>query len=159
MKVPKRRKSKDNPYTLNYDQKNNIYTVSFTNVKGRVCCIEVDYSLYRVFDEFELLDLSQLNEFDRHIEHLNVIENDEILFRKSLKQEISPEELAEKNIQSEIIKEAIKDLPEVQKRRLRKYYFEDKTYEEIALEENCTKRAVKFSVDIAIEKISKKFQK
>ena len=34
----------------------------------------------------------------------------------------------------------------------------NKTFEEIAEEENCTKRAVKFSVDIAIEKISKKFK-
>ena len=32
------------------------------------------------------------------------------------------------------------------------------TFEEIAEEENCTKMAVKFSVDIAIEKISKKFK-
>lgn len=32
------------------------------------------------------------------------------------------------------------------------------TFEEIAQEENCTKMAVKFSVDIAIEKISKKLK-
>ena len=35
---------------------------------------------------------------------------------------------------------------------------QNKTFEEIAKEEKCTKRAVKFSVDIAIEKISKKFK-
>ena len=44
------------------------------------------------------------------------------------------------------------------KRRLIKYYFYDKTYEEIANEEKCSKRAVKFSIDIALGKISKKFQ-
>ena len=33
-----------------------------------------------------------------------------------------------------------------------------KQVEEIAKEENCTKRAVKFTIDIALEKISKKFQ-
>lgn len=32
------------------------------------------------------------------------------------------------------------------------------TLEEIANEENCTKVAVKYSIDIALEKISKKFK-
>ena len=56
------------------------------------------------------------------------------------------------------INEAINELSDIQKRRIRKYFFENKTFEEIAKEENCTKRAVKFTIDIALEKISKKFQ-
>ena len=31
---PKRRKSKDNPYTLNYCEERNVYTVSFKDGKG-----------------------------------------------------------------------------------------------------------------------------
>lgn len=34
----------------------------------------------------------------------------------------------------------------------------NKTYEEIASEENCSKVAVKYSIDIALEKISKKIK-
>ena len=51
----------------------------------------------------------------------------------------------------------INKLPEIQKRRLKKYYFLGKTFEEIALEENCTKRAIKFSVDLALKKLRKNF--
>ena len=37
------------------------------------------------------------------------------------------------------------------------YFFGEMTYEQIAALEGCTKRAVKFSVDIAIEKLKKDF--
>lgn len=48
-------------------------------------------------------------------------------------------------------------LPEVQRRRLLLYFFGEMTYEQFAAIEGCTKRAVKFSVDIAIEKLKKDF--
>lgn len=131
---PKRRKCKDNPYTLNYIEEKNIYTITFKDVKGHLNKVEVSEEVYRVFDKFELQDIKELNEYDRHIEHSEIFEN---------------------NLE---LREAIQELPKIQRERLKKYYFENKTFEEIAEEENCTKRAVKFSVDIAIEKISKKFK-
>lgn len=33
---PKRRKCKDNPYTLNYIEEKNIYTITFKDVKGHL---------------------------------------------------------------------------------------------------------------------------
>ena len=42
-------------------------------------------------------------------------------------------------------------LPKVQRRRIKKYYFEELTLKEIAKEENCTKMAIKFSIDNAIK--------
>lgn len=48
---------------------------------------------------------------------------------------------------------AIKNLPEVQKRRLNKYYFEEKTFDKIALEEGCTYQCVQRSVYRAVAKI------
>ena len=131
---PKRRKCKDNPYTLNYIEEKNIYTITFKDVKGHLNKVEVSEEVYRVFDKFELQDIKELNEYDRHIEHSEIFEN---------------------NLE---LREAIQELHKIQRERLKKYYFENKTFEEIAEEENCTKRAVKFSVDIAIEKISKKFK-
>ena len=56
------------------------------------------------------------------------------------------------------LKKYINELSDIQRRRLKKYYFEDKTFEQIAQEEGCTKRAVKFSIDIALEKISQNFK-
>lgn len=48
---------------------------------------------------------------------------------------------------------AITKLPEVQKRRLKKYYFEEKTFDEIALEEGCTYQSIQRSVYRAVAKI------
>lgn len=48
---------------------------------------------------------------------------------------------------------AIKNLPEVQKHRLKKYYFEEKTFDEIAFEEGCTYQSIQRSVYRAAAKI------
>lgn len=153
---PKRRKYKDNPYTLNYIEEKNIYTITFKDVKGHLNKVEVSEEVYRVFDKFELQDIKELNEYDRHIEHSEIFENS--LESRALNKQIPTDEIVENKINNEKLREAIQELPKVQRERLRKYYFENKTFEEIAKEEKCTKRAIKFSVDIAIEKISKKFK-
>lgn len=153
---PKRRKYKDNPYTLNYIEEKNIYTITFKDVKGHLNKVEVSEEVYRVFDKFELQDIKELNEYDRHIEHSEIFENN--LESRALNKQIPTDEIVENKINNEKLREAIQELPKVQRERLKKYYFENKTFEEIAKEEKCTKRAVKFSVDIAIEKISKKFK-
>lgn len=73
-----------------------------------------------------------------------------------------PNDLSQQVLEKIRVKELmleIKKLPEIQRRRFVKYYFENKTYGEIALDEHCTKMAIKFSVDKAFEKISKKLQK
>ncbi len=158
MNYPKRRKSKDNPYTLIYDSANNTYAISFMDSKKRLICIKINYDLYKTFNDFELDDISQLNKYDRHIEHLNIMESDELLYKRMLYQSKTTDEIVENKIRNNNLKQAIKSLPEIQRRRLKKYYFEDKTLDEIAKEEGCTKSAVKFSIDIAIEKISKKFK-
>lgn len=159
MNIIKRRKHKDNPYTIRYNQINNTYLVIFKDSSGKLCNISIDVSLYNAFNSFELDDLKELNEFDRHLEHTDIIDNDEVLYRRTLYKSISTEDIVEKNILRNEIKLEINKLPNIQRRRLQKYYFDGKTYEEIAREENCTKRAVKFSVDIALEKISKKLNK
>lgn len=153
---PKRRKYKDNPYTLNYIEEKNIYTITFKDVKGHLNKVEVSEEVYRVFDKFELQDIKELNEYDRHIEHSEIFENN--LESRAINKQIPTDEMVENKINNEKLREAIQELPKIQRERLKKYYFENKTFEEIAKEENCTKRAVKFSVDIAIEKISKKFK-
>ena len=48
---------------------------------------------------------------------------------------------------------AIKNLPEAQKRRLKKYYFEEKTFDEIAFEEGCTYQSIQISVYRAVKKL------
>lgn len=54
------------------------------------------------------------------------------------------------------LKKAIELLPEVQKRRIKKYYFEDKTEQQIAEEEeNATQQSVHIILERALENLKK----
>lgn len=158
MNNPKRRKSKDNPYTLIYNPQDDKYIISFNDSSNHKIIFEIDRSLYMLFNEFELEDLSELNEFDRHIEHLNIMESDEILYKRTLKKSLLVDDIVDKKLEVETLKEAINELPITQKRRLKKYYFENKTLEDIAKDENCSKVAIKYSIDCAINNLRKKLK-
>lgn len=151
-KMPKRNKSKDNPYTLDFDEEKNIYTVEFVDNKKVIHKVEITDKVYQAFDRFELEDISQIHKFRKHIEHSEIYE--ETLEHRMLDKPVTIEDEVEEKILIENIKEIIDSLPDIQKRRLKKYYFEDKTFEEIAAEESCSKVAVKYSIDIALQKIS-----
>ena len=151
-----RNKDKYNPYTLDIDEETNTYIVEFKDTKNIIHRVEVSEKVYEAFDRFELEDISQIHKIKKYIERNEVYE--ETLFHKSINASISVEDEVENKLLSEDLKSAINDLNDVQKRRIQKYFFENKTYEEIANEENCSKVAVKYSIDIALEKISKKIK-
>lgn len=92
-----------------------------------------------------------MNEYDRHLEHSEVDEN--TLYQKSVSSEQPLEEYFDKAQDAENLHMAISKLPEVQKRRLNMYYFEEKTFDKIALEEGCTYQCVQRLVYRAVEKI------
>lgn len=139
---PKRRKDKYNPYTLH--KENERYYVSFIDSNNKFQKIEISQEVFESFNKFELEDVSQMNEYDRHLEHSEVYEH--TLHKKKDSREWSLEEYFE-NVQiTENLHMAISKLPEVQKRRLNKYYFEEKTFDKIALEEGCTYQCVQRSV-------------
>ena len=146
---PKRRKDKYNPYTL-YTKAGRYY-ISFVDVNNILQKIEVSQEVFESFNKFELEDISQMNEYDRHLEHSEVDEN--TLYQKSVSSEQLLEEYFDKAQDAENLQMAINKLPDVQKRRLKKYYFEDKTFEEISLEEGCTYQCVQRAVYRAVAKI------
>lgn len=148
---PKRRKYKDNPYTINYIESKNIYVVSFKDVKGQLNKIEVSEEVYRVFDKFELQDIKELNEYDRHIEHSEIFENN--LEARAKDKPLSLEDEIIKKATFDELKKAIELLPEVQKRRIKKYYFDDKTQQQIANEEGVDIRAIQYTLNIALKKL------
>ena len=157
---PKRRKDKDNPYNLDF--KENNYVVSFKTVKNEYKEVKVSEEVFKAFDKFELEDISQLHKVDKHID-MRVIDNTEymdiILFNNAVNDEISIEEQIENKILQEELKKAILELSEVQKRRVIKYYFENKTLQKIAKEEGCSIASVKESLDSSINKLRKKLKK
>ena len=114
-KRPKRRKDKYNPYTLH--KENERYYISFVDVNNNHQKIEVSQEVFESFNKFELEDISQMNEYDRHLEHSEVDEN--TLYQKSVSSEQPLEEYFDKAQDSENLHMAINKLPNVQKRRLK----------------------------------------
>jgi len=155
---PKRRKDKDNPYEIFTTGINTAYPhyyLSFADGSGVKRCTEIDKALFDAFDEFELDDLSFMNEVDRHYEHSEQTEAS--LNRRAAQPQEPVEETVFQRVEVDKLHRAIAKLPEKQRRRLVLYYFGEFTYEQIAEMEGCTKRAVKFSVDIALKNLKEIF--
>lgn len=149
--MTKRRKHKNNPYTIKTHQ--NTYTISFKDSNKNIITLPISEKLYQTFNQFELNDLKEMNEYDRHIEHKK--QTDEFIYMRSYHKPLNIEQQVEKKILYEKLYHSIKTLPSIQKRRLIKYYFENKTLNQIAESENCSFRAVKYSIDIALKKLNK----
>ena len=131
------------------------YYLSFEDGRGVMQNIEIDKVLYDLFNRFELEDISYLNRVSRHIEHSELTESS--LNDRAFYKEESLEETVSRSMEYEQLHKAISKLPETQRRRLLLYLFGEVTYDQIAELEGCTKRAVKFSIDLAIEKLKKSF--
>ena len=148
-KRPIRRKFKDNPYTLKSIAMDGIYVIEFKDVNGHQHSVQVAKEVFDVFDESEKFENARFFEYSKHIVHTDIEIN-------NIRDDTSIEDKIIHKDTLLSLKKTIDELPTIQKRRLKKYYFEGKTFEKIAHEEGCTKRAAKFTVDIALEKILKK---
>lgn len=146
---PNRKKDKLNPYTLSVE--NNTYYISFGDGQGVFHKQKINQDLYFAFDRFELDDISQINEASRHLSEMGMSE--ESLCHLIADPSESMEDRVYRRIMYQKLHKAIDQLPEIQRRRVLLYYFEGHTYEQIAQMEGCSKRAVKFSVDIALKKL------
>lgn len=152
---PKRRKDKYNPY--NIYEKDKHYYISFKDGQGVLHKLEISRALYDTFDSFELDDLVYLNVVDRHIEQSEVWET--TLNVRAVKKPESMEEVVFRRLQTEKLHKAISELPEKQKKRLILHYFQELTYVEIAEREQCSTRAVEYSIHGAIQSLKKFFEK
>lgn len=116
--------------------------------------LEIGKDLFAAFDQFELDDISYMHKVDRH--HEQNILSEESLKERVLERPVSVEEDVSRRIELEYLFGLIAELPAIQRQRLILYYFGGYTYEKIAEMEGCTKRAVKFSIDIALRKLKEK---
>ena len=147
---PKRRKHKDNPYVINYNEINNTYIIAF-NLNNKQQKIKVSKEIYDAFNSFELDDLKQINEYDRHIEHLE--QSDIALYKKAIREEKTTEDVFDDNEEKEQLRKAIDSLSDIQKRRIIKYYFDNKNEYQIAKEEGTTHQSVHISLERAKQKL------
>lgn len=151
MERPKRRKYRDNPYTLEF--KENKYYIRFKDITNNIQNVEVSEEVYKIFDKSELEDISQMHEYERHIEHSEL--TDISLNRRAKNKSITIEEEIENKIVIEQIKNAFNILTETQKRRIKLYYFEELNFKQIAFIEKCDESSIRESIYKGIEKIKK----
>lgn len=154
---PKRRISKNNPYRIKkYGEKN---LISFKDTFGIYQEIEIEEKLYIAFNEFELEDIKEMNEFDRHIEHSELYENN--LEKRIKNKSESLEDKFIRNLTIEELKKAIDKLENPYKKRIKMYYFYNLNETQIADIEGITQQGVSKSLNVAIENLRnflKKFQ-
>jgi RNA polymerase sigma-70 factor (ECF subfamily) len=146
---PKRRKHKDNPYTLK--KVGNKFFVSFKDGMGISQEIEINEKQSNAFNEFELEDLSEMNEFDRHIEQSKIYENN--LEKRAKEKSISMEDEFIQKATFEELKRAIERLEEPYRKRIILYYFNNKNETEIADIEGISQQAISKTLHIALEKL------
>lgn len=141
---PKRRRKKENPYNLKII--NNSYYILFKS-NNKYNEIEVTKEIFDLMDKFELDDIKELNEFDRHIEHSELTEhtlNTRMLFKQE-----SIEDLIVRETSLEDLRTAINMLPEIQKRRIKLYYFDELSEIEIAKLEKVSQKNISKSLMVA----------
>lgn len=147
---PKRRRDKSNPYeifTVGIETDSPHYYMSFTDSRGIHICMEINKSLFELFDRFELDDLSYLNKLDRHRAYQEL--SDETLYQYSS----SAGAQVEDHFRFDHLHKAIEKLTSVQKRRLILYYFYEYTLAEIAALEGCSLPSVSRTIIKAKNKL------
>ena len=142
----------DYPY-LELAVYNGKYYVSFRNGEKEYKNLEIGKSVYEAFNTFELQDVSHMNIVDRHLEQSEIW--DSSLYERVFQKEEGVEDTVLNKLEAERLHSAIQQLSEIQRRRLMKYYFEDKNYEQIAQEEGCSFQMVAKSVKAAIRNLKK----
>lgn len=153
---PNRRKSKDNPYKIVFNNVEKIYIVSFKDGTNKLNEVEVSKEIFDVFNESELNDISTMHKDRKHIDYRNyddseIIEN--LIFNKSKDKYKILEDDYIKEVEHQELRKVIDELSNIQKRRIKMYYFEDLTLQEIADIEGCSVKNVYKSIELAKEKL------
>lgn len=155
---PKRRIDKDNPYrlfTVGASTSEPHYFIQFKDGAGIEHCLEIEKPLFDLFDQFELDDLSYMNEVDRH--HEASEQTEASINRRMLTPQEAPDEIVMRQLESDELHRAILKLPEIQRRRLILYYYGGLTHEQIAKIEGCARAVITKSIAKAIHNLKNFF--
>lgn len=131
--------------------------ISIKNVNEKIKFIKINKELKDEVKIHKRHLKSQKNEFDRHIEHLELTET-QINKRAISKAPTTEEMFFEKEGERQIIK-TIWSLPEPQNRRVYMFIVEELTLTEIAKIENRAIPVIKRSVDRGIKNLQEKLKK
>jgi RNA polymerase sigma-70 factor (ECF subfamily) len=133
------------------------YFVSFTDGDGEFQRVEINFDIYSALFELNKRDRNLTRSDERNIEHSEL--TDETLIRRAFEKPKGIEEILLEKEMKKLFWQAIGELPEIQRKRLLLYYDYGFTLKEIAIMENCSIPAIKYSIDIAKKKLEEKIKK
>ena len=133
------------------------YFVSFTDGDGEFQRVEINFDIYSALFELNKADRNLTRSDERNLEHSEL--TDESLIRRAFEKPKGIEEILLEKEMKKLFWQAIGELPEIQRKRLLLYYDYGFTLKEIAIMENCSIPAIKYSIDIAKKKLEEKIKK
>ena len=133
------------------------YFVSFTDGDGEFQRVEINFDIYSALFELNKADRNLTRSDERNLEHSEL--TDETLIRRAFEKPKGIEEILLEKEMKKLFWQAIGELPEIQRKRLLLYYDYGFTLKEIAIMENCSIPAIKYSIDIAKKKLEEKIKK
>lgn len=138
----------------------NKYYIVFKNYEGKEIKSEIPKDIFNTYIESKKTYKRNENEEARHWEHIILSENE--MYKRAFKHSDSIETIVIKHEINNNLHIAISKLTNVQAKRIKQYYFEEKTEREIAKEEGLKHQSIHDSLEYGKEKIKKflkKFEK
>ncbi len=150
---------RDKVYTLREENARSVtkYFISFTDGQGVFHNLEISGTLYIEFRQLERTNRNLQQSDERHREYSELTE---VTLNKRAR--VTPKSVDEFIIEaerSELLQQAIANLPDIQRRRFLLYYEYDYNYYEIGAMEHCTPQSARQSVVRAREKIKAQMEK
>jgi len=142
-------------YTLEYIENEDKYYISFEDSAKQECRIEIEKDIFDIYMKSKKSYIKIKNETSRHLEHSLLSEVD--LYKRAFKYDESLEENILRNINHKKMCKAMESLPNMLRRRVVLYYQYNFSLSQIARIDNCSKVAVKYSLDTALKKIKNFF--
>lgn len=133
------------------------YYVSFKDGQAIPRETEVSRPIYLEFCRFVKQERNLRRWDERHIEQSEL--TDETLYTRALCPPNGVEETVFKSQRDECLRQAIAELPEIQRRRFILYHEYGLTYDQIAEMEGCKRQPVTRSIERAVEKIREALKK
>ena len=144
-------------YTLEYIEDEDKYYISFIDSAEQDSRIEIDKEIFDTYMKSKKAYIKIKNETSRHIEQSDLTE--EQIYSRAFKQTESAEDEAIKNIEKQKINEALKNLTDVQFRRIDLHIVNEITIRDLAKLEKVQNSQIQKSLQLGLKKIKNFFEK
>lgn len=140
-------------YTLEYLENENKYYISFEDSVKKKCRLEIGKDVFDEYIQSRKCYTKIKNETTRYLEHSEL--NDISLFNRSfIKKKLVDDVIIEK-LTNQALHKAVDKIKSPHNKRIKMYFFEEMTVQEIAKKEAKTERAIRYSIEQGIKEIQK----